>query len=86
MSELRNWTELTVINDDGAEIGVLGELARDHAQELGTIEFNPDGSISEWPDHFLRGPDDEDYDWDTPRGAVNWTGFREVVHNEEKRK
>ncbi len=72
-----NWRELKVYGEDGF-LGLLGELVSDGDAGLDHCEAKGDGSIDIWPQHFVAAPDEEP-DWDTPRVAVDWTGFAESL-------
>lgn len=71
-AKMVRWNELIVTNEDG-HAATLGELveAQDAGLALATIR---DGQIAEWPGYYLSAPGEEP-DWNTPHGAVDWTGF-----------
>ncbi len=72
------WDRLEVTGCDGSPCGTLGEMVAEHCANLESIRLGTDGSIEEWPQHFVAGPD-EDPNWDTPREPVDWFGFREAL-------
>ncbi len=72
-----NWRKLEVHETDGY-LGQLGDPVEDAPANLDTCEIAEDGSIAIWPDHMVAGPG-EDPDWDTPKVAVDWAGFREAL-------
>jgi hypothetical protein len=71
-----NWRDLTITVGEG-ETGNLGEIADNYPETLdGATIVN--GAIDTWTGHFLSAPG-ETPDWDTPRGAVDWTGFEDAL-------
>lgn len=72
-----NWRRLEVYEADGY-LGHLGELVEDAPANLDTCELAQGGSIDTWPNHMVAAPGEE-HGWDTPRVAVDWTGFREAL-------
>jgi len=76
------WTDLIVMDSDGEYRGMLGNIADCRDDEtiewLATITLSASGGIDSWPDYFVSAPGEE-YDWDTPRGEVDWAGFAEAI-------
>ncbi len=72
-----NWRDLRVYGIDGF-LGFLGELVDVASASLDYCELSIDGNIESWPQHFIAASDEEP-DWDTPRVAVDWTGFVEAL-------
>lgn len=71
-----SWQALRVWNE-GEEMGSLGEMVElDPANLDGAVIEN--GRIAEWQDYFIAAPG-EDFDHDTPRGAVDWSGFEDAL-------
>lgn len=73
-----HWQNLNVTDADGQHAGTLGEMVRLSPTNLDSAILNEDGSLSEATGFFLSA-DGEDPDWDTPRGPVDWNGFREAL-------
>jgi hypothetical protein len=72
-----NWKNLLVTDSDGDSWGELGAVVSSAPANLdGVVVEN--GAISEWNGFYLSA-EDETPDWDTPRGAVDWTGFTEAL-------
>jgi hypothetical protein len=71
-----HWAQLRVTNANGTDIGTLGDVVRE-GQATG-MTLRPDGSLDTWPDHFVSAPDEEP-EWDTPHGPVDWTGLAEAT-------
>ena len=70
------WRELEVTNCDNERVGNLsGFIGTGFRVDFIVVR---DGKIAEWPDFFIAAPGEEP-DWDTPRGAVDWTGFVEAL-------
>jgi hypothetical protein len=76
---MTNWRELLVTDDTGDLWGTLGGLVDSAPSTLDTCVLNPgDTGIAEWPRFFVHA-DGEEPNWNTPRGAVDWTGFRTAL-------
>jgi hypothetical protein len=73
-----NWKDLAVTDGDGENWGTLGELVDNAPANLDNAVIAADGSIESWPQMYIAAPDEE-ADWDTPRGPVDWTGFAEAL-------
>lgn len=73
-----NWRNLD-ISDGERSLGTLGEVL-DNASDsqIKHIRLSPSGEVESWADRYLSTPD-EAPGWDTPRGEVDWTGFRDVL-------
>ena len=77
-TETTNWRELMVTDADGDSAGTLGDLVDNAPANLDNAVLNSDGSISEWMDFFIAASGEE-ADWDTPRAAVDWSGFVQAL-------
>jgi len=72
------WTELVVTDADGVNYGTLAEVVESADVSLDGLTIE-DGSIVEWHGFFLSAPDEEP-DWDTPSGIVDWIGFEAALN------
>lgn len=71
---MTNWYELTVTDAYGNNGETLGSMLTCCPASLDNATIS-NGKITEWPGFLLSAPG-EDPDWDTPRGDVDWRGFR----------
>ena len=78
-NETTNWRELLVFDGEGATGDTLGYLVDNAPSNLDEMTLGGDGSVSVWEGYTIAA-DGEVADWDTPRGAVNWSGFREALN------
>ena len=67
------WRDLNVYDDEARLVGSLGAIVD---RNLGMLEGATlaHGQIESWPGYYLAA-EGEDPDHDTPRRAVDWTGF-----------
>jgi hypothetical protein len=68
-----SYTELIVTDAEGCCAGTLGDIVENAPANLDTATVR-NGKITEWPQFFLSA-EGEEAGWDTPRVAVDWTGF-----------
>ena len=80
---MTQWQDLLVVNE-GEELDSLGELVRLAPANLDNAVIENGRSV-EWQDYFLAAPG-EDYDADTPRGEVDWSGFEDALRTESERR
>ena len=70
-----NWTEIVVTDAEGGTVGTLGEMVERQDEALARAVVDTErGGIREWEQYYMAAPGEEP-DWDTPRGAVDWTDF-----------
>lgn len=72
-----NWKDLIVTDAEGGTVGTLGEEVEAAGNSLRNIWFE-DGKLVEWPQFFVSAPGEEPGP-DSPREAVDWTGFSEAL-------
>ena len=72
------WQDLIVTDAEGNTGETLSSLLNAAPANMDDLVLADDGSVKEWPGFFLNAPD-EDPQWDTPQGEVDWTGFSEAL-------
>lgn len=75
--EQTHWRDLVVTDTDG-QTGTLGDLVDHCPANLDNAKID-DGAIEAWEGFMLSAPGEEP-DWDTPRGAVDWSGFADALN------
>ena len=75
---MTHWTELTVTDESGVRLVPLGALVAAGYDRLTDIALDANGAIDQWQQHMIAAPDEQP-DWDTPRGPVDWTGFHAAL-------
>jgi len=77
--EQTKWQDLSIAADGQTGDQNLGEFVADpeNRRHVAEIVIGADGSLESWEQFFIS--DTDEYDWDTPRGPVDWTGFAEAV-------
>ncbi len=77
-----NWRELYVtMSGEEGEVGTLGEITDAETPDACIEQIDPldaAGAIVSWRQYNLAAAD-EDPDYETPRRAVDWTGFRDAL-------
>lgn len=72
-----SYTDLLITDQDGNQSN-LDAMMLNLDYSLRNIKLASDGSIAEWDGKFISAPDEEP-NWDTPKVAVDWTGFEDRI-------